>query len=67
MEKPVGSRFGQMVSKERFSFNQNFRKFTRWNFLLFLSSKKTINNSSKQMRQLYAFVANESTLGNNGK
>ena len=26
-DKPVGSRFGQMVSKGRFPFNQDFRKF----------------------------------------
>ena len=35
--------------------------FSRWNFLLLLSLK-TIKNSSGQMRQLYAYVAHESTL-----
>ena len=29
----------------------------------FVLSSKTINNSSRQMRQLYAFVTTESTLG----
>ena len=32
----------------------------RWSFLLFLSLK-TIKNASRQMRQLYAYVANEPT------
>ena len=35
--------------------------FACWNFKLFLSPK-TLTNSSGQMRQLYACVANESTL-----
>ena len=35
--------------------------FSRWNFLLLLGLK-TIKNSSGQMRQLYAYVAHESTL-----
>ena len=35
--------------------------FGRWNLLLFLGLK-TIKNSSGQMRQLYAYVATESTL-----
>ena len=34
--------------------------FPHWNFLLFLSLK-TIQNSNGQMRQLYAYVANQST------
>ena len=32
--------------------------FAGWNFLLF-SSLKTINNSYRQRRRLYAFVANK--------
>ena len=34
--------------------------FACWNFLLF-SIPKTIKNSSGQLRQLYAYVADEST------
>ena len=36
--------------------------FICWNFLLFLRPKKTIKNSSGQIWQLCAYIANESTL-----
>ena len=46
-----------------FTFLQHTRvavTSARWSFLLFLSLK-TIKNASRQMRQLYAYVANEPT------
>ena len=35
-------------------------EFARWHFLLFLSLK-TIKNSNRQIRRLYAYAANDST------